>query len=1484
MFTSEDGKYVQSANDDFMKRLDENESRLRQRMDENESRLLQHMDEQESQLAQSMVALNKSSVVHKPASKSEKEKGAGKEQISPHESLIMHASRQKDAEEALAFNGQTLEDYRTYSATLPIEKIASMYESQKQGSNNCYCCAASALYNQHLLNKARSGEADEPAKEDFLTQYDVRAFTPEFKNFAQMVSKPEDMTRQQFNVYLREKGTVMSYASPTSHDIGNVFAISDMFIKLDPSICTNFQTFLLHGLDATKQRIMENYFLDSVKKVLDTGEAVALYKDGHYTTIIGIEGSMVTYLDSKGSTDAERIQICSVNELLTAATGVIDITWISKRPDDPVASFTNLSKSEGGELFSKTEIKENDISHTLGVDVEIPKEEMNDVPQAIKESVNHFVYVPKEAGGETVKVSQLRADKKYEIAEDAASKTNEVFKFMPYVKAFKDAYLKLVALGETDGFQLSIESSREFEEIFRERYIKANPMEAANVNSTPPEFPFELIEPEKFEQMYREAIKGTAAAELEENKGEMKINTVALKDILNRVDEAIEYSIDKQEEEKAALIAKEKAAKEKSEKERAEKEKKEKEKKEKEGTEKEKPKGKEEANEQQDSVDEEELKTEEEEGYFLETEAEKRATAEAAGTKTYDLAELVEKKNYVDEISDYESNDAFKDLVAEFTKLKGKSKEYIALQKVLGNAGNTALQDVLAKKFTLNGESYTDFLKIYNTVSAYVLTHAGSYSKDSKKRYEIACRMLTHLDQVAKALLIENGKELPESYEEVNYSKGEINYVKENVKRMMAGYKTYCSRVDADPIATEEEKLRRKWDALKTSERDIRVYLKYADVVKRDKSDKYPEYADELRLIYTSIKMQISFRSHVRESGHVSAFDNQTDDELKAISFSEYGTTVTESKRNESLNQEDGLTNAQIAALSRIDTWVMRNIRNGGYLSLFGVVSDRTDLASRLFSMSRRKRMYIYYLVETRERVSPNLEGFLRSQTTYKPDIDKFKGAMIANKLKFYKRFSGGYIFWHKLNEAIGIAEGHQHMIETMENAFDPELAQKEKAAIENPDDEKKQLSPADRRYLKLREILPYLMRGIELARRNEEKGVSDVEKERNQQTITYLGLKVETLKNEILALDAEMETGKKGSETKHKPQVRQYISTLPGDVSKIGKTAGGFAKFADLSKDAAKQLGEYNATMTGIGTFGSLAGAVFTLITLHDNWRSMTTIDFAGSVADLTMTGIKASTGITGIIAAAGATSAGIDLLTCTPVGLVVSAVDTGVTIAKAASWVRDGCYRDEALNAARKKNNPDKYLKGMMKLSEKLETKQSISTAGKILTSSVTLTSSVLIGLSVATGGVGAVVGAGVFVAGLVLKSVDKRLSREMKMEIFDNFYNMDEKCEHAEAEWQKRNPGEKLTDKVKEDIRVHLRYRLSSHMGFASPAHAARPLAEIYADEILKRARSDDQEEKTMYINFIKGLGLSYEYDKDDEENSVPKVSDIVKKMMS
>ena len=101
-------------------------------------------------------------------------------------------------------------------------------------------------------------------------------------------------------------------------------------------------------------------------------------------------------------------------------------------------------------------------------------------------------------------------------------------------------------------------------------------------------------------------------------------------------------------------------------------------------------------------------------------------------------------------------------------------------------------------------------------------------------------------------------------------------------------------------------------------------------------------------------------------------------------------------------------------------------------MAVMGQGSDRTDIIGRLLSMDKRKRLYIYYLIEKRERIKPNADSIITCQTSYEPDLGKFKDRMIANKLMFYKRFSGGYVYWNKLTEAMGIADQMQPMFDHM--------------------------------------------------------------------------------------------------------------------------------------------------------------------------------------------------------------------------------------------------------------------------------------------------------------------------------------------------------------------------------------------------------------------------------------------------------------------
>ena len=167
-------------------------------------------------------------------------------------------------------------------------------------------------------------------------------------------------------------------------------------------------------------------------------------------------------------------------------------------------------------------------------------------------------------------------------------------------------------------------------------------------------------------------------------------------------------------------------------------------------------------------------------------------------------------------------------------------------------------------------------------------------------------------------------------------------------------------------------------------------------------------------------------------------------------------------------------------------------------------------------------------------------------------------------------------------------------------------------------------------------------------------------------------------------------------------------------------------------------------------------------------------------------------------------------------------------------------------------------------------------------MVSTGITLTSSVLVAASVLTGGVSALIGIGVFAVGLGFKMYDKKKAIDMKLELFDSFYNVDSLSKDAESTWKRNHPDDELSDKVKKDIKQHIRRRLAAKMGYSSPLQAAALIADKYAGMMLDIANSDS-EDAEMYQNMIQGLGLRFYHDSVHSEKNTPQKSDIVKKLL-
>ncbi len=114
------------------------------------------------------------------------------------------------------------------------------------------------------------------------------------------------------------------------------------------------------------------------------------------------------------------------------------------------------------------------------------------------------------------------------------------------------------------------------------------------------------------------------------------------------------------------------------------------------------------------------------------------------------------------------------------------------------------------------------------------------------------------------------------------------------------------------------------------------------------------------------------------------------------------------------------LSPEQLKGIEKIDHWIIRNFRNGGVLGKIipPLKSDHSDLVNAIFNMTKRERLHMYYLVETDARKNPSTLDVGVSQVVYIPNLDAFKGKMLATKWKFISHMTGAYVYMHKLSDA----------------------------------------------------------------------------------------------------------------------------------------------------------------------------------------------------------------------------------------------------------------------------------------------------------------------------------------------------------------------------------------------------------------------------------------------------------------------------------
>ena len=300
-------------------------------------------------------------------------------------------SRDKGAVKQGPLEKQEMPDFH-----IEVKGAGKWYEKQAAGSNNCWCCAGTAMYNRFVEKKV-------------LKQGDLREFTPEFKKEDEITSL--GLTASE---YERHKALTKSYMGKDSTAVGNIFEMGDFFLQKNKDLMINRMVFnppALESKNKTEEHKLNDEilyhnqkaaFLKQVNEVLKTKNVVSILKTwgekGHYLTIYGIDGQNLKVLDSSPEVETERIM--TVEDLLPRRLkgGSTEITWFSKlkTKKELLDGFSNLSYNEK-EGFSVNEVQAEsafNLAQTKGVCVSRYPSEM----EKGMEGISHSIYIPKKAG------------------------------------------------------------------------------------------------------------------------------------------------------------------------------------------------------------------------------------------------------------------------------------------------------------------------------------------------------------------------------------------------------------------------------------------------------------------------------------------------------------------------------------------------------------------------------------------------------------------------------------------------------------------------------------------------------------------------------------------------------------------------------------------------------------------------------------------------------------------------------------------------------------------------------------------------------------------------------------------------------------------------------------------------------------------------------------------------------------------------------
>ena len=833
------------------------------------------------------------------------------------------------------------------------------------------------------------------------------------------------------------------------------------------------------------------------------------------------------------------------------------------------------------------------------------------------------------------------------------------------------------------------------------------------------------------------------------------------------------------------------------------------------------------------------------------------------------------------------------DAVAEIKKLSARLEE----------GGDGAFPDM--------GEAAKALITLGEAANGYYDLHRGNRTTgkgDERKAAALGIRkMVGDIFAILEDQIISDDPGYAEK--PVNQKEYAEKYSKATEKRLAglaAHYRKWAKHFGFQE-GNERDKIRDKAALFQPFEEDIRAY----EAGHKEKGIKYDPEIRAVIEVYHEYKRKERVLSVLEKDA---AVRNKLKDPMSDM-IVEHADEFDESKKDLSLSDEEvdeNLTADQVAQVEEIDRWFIRNYNNAGMIGrIFAARNHHGEIISSLFRKTKRERLFIYYLIETGQRKSPEVMDVFNSQTGYILSLDRFKKAMLASKFKIISHLTGSYVYMNKLAEAMQINRDYKKLVKGAAMIEEERLKKKKAAASgkeqtgEQKDGEEKKLESHRRECL----ILFYdaniehrkLM--IRAAKEKDKKKKKQLEENLKENVVVLerlrqalieaderFGDKLRTRQairpNTDLA-DQNTYAGMVGSATQSAGDMGGSLIDTAGNVSKTLTGKGWGLSGTQLAK---ANLYGGSISGTGLALCSQTIAACAAIFSFSQNAANM----HAGDIG-MTVTQIMNSVGNMGISMwravesgkyFAGQASKAVEYNKAFEVsralkiaGIATASITTAIGAYRTISGGLDIRNANNAREYLKKKREKDaggspkeqaererRYEDNLIRLTEKMSRYKTKTAAIDTTAAAITLAGVFVPGLGV--------IGIGAGIGSAILSAVN--LSG-VQTDMADQYLQLDllyDKClKQAEKD------GRKIHDR--KAFKEQLRRRLYAAAGYSDCGSAADQIAKKYAvfvlDKLFGPGAATDPEEKKLYIEMIRGFGLPY-----NEEKKKPDVYHLARKM--